>query len=77
MNLSTDFHKNSLHSPSHSFCSVTFRDEIAGCSEKAYDFLSINDARKMLLFTSDKELTKYIEEVIFYHYTRNPIFSLF
>ncbi|CAI0441717.1 unnamed protein product [Linum tenue] len=40
----------------------TVRDEIAGCSEKAYDFLSINDARQMLLFSSDNELLKYINE---------------
>lgn len=43
--------------------SVTSRDEIAGCSEKAYDYLSINDTHQMLLFTSDKELLQYIEEV--------------
>lgn len=42
---------------------VTCRDEIAGCSEKAYDYLSISDARQMLLFTSDQELLKYSEEV--------------
>ncbi|KAF3448738.1 hypothetical protein FNV43_RR09451 [Rhamnella rubrinervis] len=40
----------------------TVRDEIAGCSEKAYDYLSISDARQMLLFTSDQELLKYSEE---------------
>ncbi|GAB4834604.1 26S proteasome non-ATPase regulatory subunit 8 A [Ancistrocladus abbreviatus] len=40
----------------------TVRDEIAGCSEKAYDYLSINDARHMLLFSSDKELVEYIRE---------------
>ncbi|KAI4376124.1 hypothetical protein MLD38_013915 [Melastoma candidum] len=40
----------------------TVRDEIAGCSEKAYDYLSIQDARQMLLFTSDKELSEYINE---------------
>ncbi|CAA2985654.1 26S proteasome non-ATPase regulatory subunit 8 homolog A [Olea europaea subsp. europaea] len=40
----------------------TVRDEIAGCSEKAYDSLSINDARQMLLFSSDQDLVKYIEE---------------
>ncbi|KAK2977112.1 hypothetical protein RJ640_017636 [Escallonia rubra] len=40
----------------------TVRDEIAGCSEKAYDSLSINDARQMLLFSSDQELTEYIKE---------------
>ncbi|GAA0183446.1 protease [Lithospermum erythrorhizon] len=40
----------------------TVRDEIAGCSEKAYDSLSVNDACQMLLFSSDKELQAYIEE---------------
>ena len=42
---------------------VTSRDEIAGCSEKAYDYLSISDARQMLLFSSDKELLEYVKEV--------------
>ncbi|WJX53552.1 26S proteasome non-ATPase regulatory subunit 8 A [Trifolium repens] len=40
----------------------TIRDEIAGCSEKAYDNLSINDAKQMLLFSSDQELLEYIKE---------------
>ncbi|XP_062096752.1 26S proteasome non-ATPase regulatory subunit 8 homolog A [Humulus lupulus] len=40
----------------------TVRDEIAGCSEKAYDYLSIKDACQMLLYTSDQELLKYIDE---------------
>ncbi|GAB2296128.1 26S proteasome non-ATPase regulatory subunit 8 A [Dionaea muscipula] len=40
----------------------TVRDEIAGCSEKAYDFLSINDAREMMLFSCDKELIEYSNE---------------
>lgn len=40
----------------------TVRDEIAGCSEKAYDYLSISDARQMLLFSSDDELLQYIKE---------------
>ncbi|CAL1373633.1 unnamed protein product [Linum trigynum] len=40
----------------------TVRDEISGCSEKAYDYLSINDARQMLLFSSDNELLQYINE---------------
>ncbi|XP_028753180.1 26S proteasome non-ATPase regulatory subunit 8 homolog A-like [Neltuma alba] len=40
----------------------TVRDEIAGCSEKAYDYLSLKDARQMLLFSSDQELVKYINE---------------
>ncbi|OMP05358.1 SAC3/GANP/Nin1/mts3/eIF-3 p25 [Corchorus olitorius] len=37
-------------------------DEIAGCSEKAYDYLSINDTRQMLLFSSDQELLEYIKD---------------
>ncbi|KAL7189131.1 hypothetical protein ACSBR1_038907 [Camellia fascicularis] len=40
----------------------TIRDEIAGCSEKAYDSLSINDAQKILLFSSDKERFEYVKE---------------
>ncbi|KAG6408265.1 hypothetical protein SASPL_131269 [Salvia splendens] len=40
----------------------TVRDEIAGCSEKAYDTLSVNDARQMLLYSSDKEVIEYIKE---------------
>lgn len=42
------------------------RDEIAGCSEKAYDSLSIRDAQQMLLFPSDSELLKYITEVFLF-----------
>ncbi|CAL5439238.1 unnamed protein product [Camellia sinensis] len=37
-------------------------DEIAECSKKAYDSLSINDARKILLFSSDKKLFEYVKE---------------
>lgn len=40
----------------------TVRDEIAGCSEKAYDYLLLKDAQQMLLFTAEKELLRYIEE---------------
>ncbi|CAN4127189.1 unnamed protein product [Withania somnifera] len=40
----------------------TVRDEIAGCSEKAYERLSTSDARQMLLFSSDKELLQYVEK---------------
>ncbi|KNA15621.1 hypothetical protein SOVF_096620 [Spinacia oleracea] len=39
-----------------------WRDEIAGCSEKAYDSLSLNDARQLLLFSFDKDLPEYIKE---------------
>lgn len=44
---------------------VICRDEIAGCSEKAYDTLSVADARQMLLFSTDRELSEYINEVYF------------
>ncbi|XP_042020610.1 26S proteasome non-ATPase regulatory subunit 8 homolog A-like isoform X2 [Salvia splendens] len=40
----------------------TVRDEIAGCIEKAYDSLSLNDARQMLLYSSDKEVVEYVKE---------------
>lgn len=40
----------------------TVRDEIAGCGEKAYDYLSIKDAKQMLLFSSEKEVLEYINE---------------
>ncbi|VAH67220.1 unnamed protein product [Triticum turgidum subsp. durum] len=38
------------------------RDEIAGCSEKGYDYLSISDAKQMLMFSSDEEPQQYISE---------------
>ncbi|GFS38079.1 regulatory particle non-ATPase 12A [Actinidia rufa] len=38
------------------------RDEISGCNEKAYDSLSINNARQLLLFSSDQELFEYFKE---------------
>ncbi|KAK3428192.1 hypothetical protein EUGRSUZ_E00934 [Eucalyptus grandis] len=37
-------------------------DEIARCSKKAYDYLSISDARQMLLCFSDQELAEYVKE---------------
>ncbi|KAJ7550781.1 hypothetical protein O6H91_07G118200 [Diphasiastrum complanatum] len=40
----------------------TVRDEIAGCSEKAFDFLTVADAKKILMFSSDQELLKYAAE---------------
>ncbi|KAE9603277.1 hypothetical protein Lal_00008309 [Lupinus albus] len=40
----------------------TVRDEIAGCSEKAYDSLSLKDAKQILLYSSDHELLEYIKE---------------
>lgn len=40
----------------------TVRDELAGCSEKGYDYMSIAEARQVLMFSSDKELHQYIAE---------------
>ena len=40
----------------------TVRYEISGCGEKAYDSLSINNARQLLLFSSDRELFEYVKE---------------
>lgn len=45
------------------FYMLFFRDEIADCSGQAYDYLSVSDAKKMLMFTSDQELLEYISEV--------------
>jgi len=45
--------------------SVSFdcRDEIAGCSERAYESLSTKEAKRLMLFNSDKELASYAKEV--------------
>lgn len=47
---------------------VICRDEIAACSEKAYAYLSITDAKRILMFSSDQELTNYVTQV---HTTSN------
>ena len=39
------------------------RDEIAGCSERAYASLSVADAERLLLFPSKKEVLDYAAEV--------------
>ena len=39
------------------------RDEIAECSERAYATLSVADARKLMLLSSDQETLAYAEEV--------------
>lgn len=53
---------------------LVLRDEIAGCSEKAYDYLTIDDAQRVLLFNSRKELLKYVEEVK-HHFTYFDLIS--
>lgn len=42
---------------------IVHRDEIAGCSEKAYDSLSLVEAKKILMFASDQELLAYVLDV--------------
>ena len=39
------------------------REEIAECSERAYTSLSVADAKKLMLFASDKEAMEYAQEV--------------
>ena len=48
---------------SNEICVRNCRDEIAGCSEKAYEFLTLKDAKKLLMFTNEKDLLGYIKEV--------------
>eukprot|EP01098_Paradermamoeba_levis_P003785 TRINITY_DN1677_c0_g1_i1.p1 TRINITY_DN1677_c0_g1~~TRINITY_DN1677_c0_g1_i1.p1 ORF type:complete len:275 (-),score=91.71 TRINITY_DN1677_c0_g1_i1:29-853(-) len=40
----------------------TVRDQIASCSEKAYEHLSLNSARKLMSFSNEKELVEYAEK---------------
>eukprot|EP00252_Welwitschia_mirabilis_P012339 TRINITY_DN2735_c0_g1_i1.p1 TRINITY_DN2735_c0_g1~~TRINITY_DN2735_c0_g1_i1.p1 ORF type:complete len:268 (-),score=55.98 TRINITY_DN2735_c0_g1_i1:242-1045(-) len=40
----------------------TVRDEIAGCSEKAYDYLSIQNSKEILMFSSNQQLEEYVRE---------------
>ncbi|KAH9287977.1 hypothetical protein KI387_032094, partial [Taxus chinensis] len=40
----------------------TVRDEIGGCSEKAYDYLSLQHAKQILMFSSNQELEEYVGE---------------
>jgi len=40
----------------------TVRDEIAECSEKAYNSLPVQDAKKLLLLSDDSEFTNFVKE---------------
>lgn len=40
----------------------TVRDEIAECSERAYSSLAIPEAKRLMLFSSDREVADYAEE---------------
>ncbi len=39
------------------------RDEIAECSERAYGSLSIPEAKRLMLFSSDRDVASYAKEV--------------
>eukprot|EP00898_Chlorokybus_atmophyticus_P004503 jgi/Chlat1/5053/Chrsp33S05053 len=41
---------------------TTVRDEVAGCSEKAYTSLKLGDARKMMMLPSDAEALEYAQQ---------------
>ena len=46
------------------FCQIILRrEEIADCSERAYSSLSMADAKKLMMFSSDKEALSYAQEV--------------
>lgn len=40
-----------------------FRDEIAGCIEKAYEQIQFSEATRVLFFSSKKEMTEYAKKV--------------
>ncbi|KAK9831162.1 hypothetical protein WJX74_005703 [Apatococcus lobatus] len=40
----------------------TVQDEVAGCSEQAYDQLSLAEAQKMMFLTSSKQMEEYATE---------------
>jgi 26S proteasome regulatory subunit N12 len=41
----------------------TVREEIASCSEKAYQYLRVKDAKDIMLFKNEKEVLAYATEV--------------
>lgn len=41
---------------------LTIRDEIAGCAEKAYDKIALNEAARILFFSKPQELNTYAEK---------------
>lgn len=47
----------------HPVPSSTLREEIASCSEKAYERLRISDAKRLMMLDSEKEVREYAEEV--------------
>lgn len=43
-----------------------FRNEIAGCIEKAYEKIGLNEAARMLFYESVKQVKEYAEQVLNY-----------
>ena len=48
------------------------RDEIASCSERAYSSLTIAEAKKLMLFSSDAEALKYADQVSMHAHSPAP-----
>lgn len=46
-----------------------FRDEIAGCIEKAYEQIQFSEATRVLFFSSKKEMTEYAKKVCSFSFT--------
>lgn len=42
-----------------------FRDEIAACTEKAYQCISLPEASRILYFESEKDMRAFAEKVSF------------
>ena len=47
----------------NAFC-FFYRDEIAGCIEKAYEKIAFPEAARMLFFETEKPMKKYSQEVL-------------
>lgn len=47
----------------HCFFFVIYRDEIAGCIEKAYEQIQFTEATRVLFFNSPKKMTEYAKKV--------------
>ena len=53
---------NQLYIPFAEKLIKTVRDEIGACSEEAYDSLTLDEAQKIMRFTSQQELLQYAKE---------------
>ena len=57
--VSKSTHKPKMMRPTCIHC----RDEVAGCSQQAYDQLSLAEAQKMMFLSSSKQMEEYAMEV--------------